>query len=118
MADEWIKVGMTFTVTLDIRLPDGTALLTLTDYTGHRIYYKRPDGKTSYIAVDTVTATTLKGTVDTTLNPISASNVPPRWANGYPGSWEFYPYVPGSGSIVFRGKEDIVIVHPEWRNPN
>jgi len=102
MADEWIKVGQTFTVTLDT-----TPLVTLTSYSGHLIYYKRPDGKTGTITPDSVGLTSMVGTVSTTLNPLT----------GTPGVWEFYPYCI-NGSIILRGKEDFVEVHPQFRNPN
>lgn len=118
MADEWINVGRDFTVTCDIRLPDGSALLTLSDQTGHLVYYKRPDGRTGALATPTnITATSLVGTVPLALNPLTVSNGG-KWKDGYPGSWEFYVYCVGSGgSVVFRSKPDILIVHPQWRTP-
>ena len=58
MADEWIKVGQTFSVTLDT-----TPLVTLLSYTGHLIFYKRPDGKTGSFAPDSVGLSSMVGTV-------------------------------------------------------
>lgn len=112
MANEWIKVGSTFTVTMDT-----TPLVTLTDYSGHLIYYRRPDGKTGTIVPDTVGASSLVGTVTITLNPLTNATGPDKWKNGYSGTWEFYPYCVGSGAVIYRGQEDFVVVHPEWRNP-
>lgn len=110
MADEYIKVGQTFTVTLST-----SPLITLDEYSGHLIYYKRPDGVTGTITPDSVSATAMIGTVSTTLNPLTVSGGPSKWANGYAGAWEFYPYCIGSGGAVFRGQEDVLIVHPQWR---
>ena len=118
MSNEYIKVGATFTVTLDIRNPaTQVAAIDLTNYSGHRVYYRRPDGKTGYLSVDSFTATTLVATVDTTLNPLTVSGGDPKWRSGYSGNWRFYPYVPGAGSVTFRGKDDIVVVHPSWAVP-
>ena len=45
MADEWIKVGSQFTVTLNTVDPiTGLPLITLTDWSGHLVKYRRPDG--------------------------------------------------------------------------
>jgi hypothetical protein len=107
MADEWIKVGSSFTVTMDTRDPvTHASLITLTDYTGHAGYYKRPDGKTGVIQATSHTADVIVITIPVSLNPLT----------GRAGQWEFYPYCLGSGSIAFHGKEDFVVVHPQFRN--
>lgn len=113
MADEWIKVGSSFTVTCDTRDPvTNLPLITLTDYTGHLVYYRRPGGKWGTLSPDSVTATAMVATVPASLNPLTGSG---RWPDGYAGNWEFYPYCQGSGSIEFHGKSDIVVVRSQWR---
>lgn len=115
MADEWFKVGSTFTVTCDTRDPrTGASLITLTNYSGHKVYAKRPDNRVFILDIDSVTADVLVATVTPTQNPLTGTG---KWANGYAGNWEFYPYCVGSGSITFHGKEAILVVHPQWRNP-
>ncbi len=112
MSDEWIKVGSTFTVTLDT-----TPLVTLTAYSGHLVKYKRPDGKTGTLTPDSVSASSVVATITPTINPLTNSSGPEKWRQGFAGAWEFYAYCVGSGSITFNSKEDIVIVHPQWRTP-
>jgi hypothetical protein len=117
MAYEWIKVGMGFRVTCDTRDPRTLeTLVDLTTLTGHLVYYKRPDGKTGSLTVDSYTSTAMVATVSATLNPLTVSSVLDKWKNGYHGPWEFYPYGLGAGSVPYRGKEGIVVVHPQWRN--
>lgn len=118
MANEWIPVGSAFTVTCNTVDPvTGAPLITLTDFSGHRVYYRRPDGVRGYLTPDQVTATTLIATVPLALNPVSIAYGDPKWAYGYAGNWEFYPYCVGAGSNTFRGKRAILIVHPEWSTP-
>lgn len=112
MADEYIKVGSTFTVTLDT-----TPLVTLDQYSGHRVYYRRPDGKQGYITPDSVGTSSMVATVSTTLNPLTVSTSQEKWRDGYAGNWEFYPYCQGAGSIAFHGQEAVLVVHPQWRTP-
>lgn len=112
MADEYIKVGSTFTVTLDT-----TPLTNLEDFSGWLVHYRRPDGTRGTLTPSTHTGSTMVAIVTPTINPLSVSTST-KWRDGYPGAWEFYPYVQGSGSIEYHGKEGIVNVHSQFRNPS
>lgn len=106
MTQAVIVVGQTFTVTCE------TSLASLGSYSNPRVYYKRPDGYQGYLT-PTVSGTTLIATVTPTVNPVNAT-----WRGepiGYPGTWRFYPYVEGSGTIVYRGQTDRVIVSKEYQ---
>lgn len=106
MADEFIKVGSTFDVTLDC-----SPLTGVNGYSNQRIYYRRPDGKTGYLTPTSLTNTAMVGRVTPTENPI------PTAANrAKAGAWQFYPYLTGSGTITYRGKEAVLVVHPEFRS--
>lgn len=98
MTQSVIVVGQSFTATCETNLPG------LSAYSNPRIYYKKPDGTKSYI-VPTVVGTTMIATVTPAINPV----------NGKAGKWTFYPYVEGSGSIIYRGKSDKVIVSEEYQ---
>jgi len=92
MTQAVIVVGQSFTVTCETSL-------TLATYSNPRVYYKRPDGMQGFLT-PTVSGTTMVGTITPTLNPLT----------GKAGVWRFYPYVTGSGTIVYRGETDKVIV--------
>lgn len=96
MTQAVIVVGQTFTVTCE------TGLASLGSYT-NTIKYKRPDGKQGTLT-PTVSGTTLIGTITPTENPVT----------GKPGTWYFYTNSV-SGSIVFKGQTDHVLVSEEFQ---
>jgi len=98
MTQAVIVVGQTFTATLE------TSLTSLSTYSNPRVYYKTPSGTKSYVT-PTIVGTTMVATITPTLNPVT----------GRAGTWTFYPYVEGSGTIVYRGKSDHVIVSEEYQ---
>lgn len=97
---EFIKVGSTFDVTCDC-----SPLTGVDGFSNPRVYYRRPDGKQGYITPDTVTDSTMVARITPTENPLT----------GRAGTWQFYPYLTGTGTIVYRGQEATLVVHPEYR---
>jgi hypothetical protein len=98
MTQAVIVVGQTFQVTLE------TSLASLGTYNNPRVYYKKPDGTKGYLT-PTISGTTMVATVTPSINPLT----------GRAGKWSFYPYVEGSGTIVYRGETDHVIVSEEYQ---
>lgn len=108
MTQAVIVVGQTFTATCE------TSLASLGSYANPRLYYERPDGFRSFVE-PTIVGTTMVGTITPALNPLTVSGGG-KWADGYAGTWRFYPYVEGSGTIVYRGKTDKVLVSKQFQD--
>ena len=98
MTQSIIVVGQTFTATLE------TSLASLGTYSNPRVYYKKPDGTKSYVT-PSISGTTMIATITPTINPVT----------GKAGKWTFYPYVEGTGTIVYRGASDHIIVSEEYQ---
>lgn len=96
----WINVGQDFQVRCDIQDPDAAAI-DAADYTGHLIYYKRPDGVHGSITPTSATGIYVTGLITLALNPLA----------GLAGVWEFYVLMT-SGSQTYRSKKTQLLVHP------
>lgn len=115
MSEIWIKVGQAFRATCDIRV-DGVAALDMTAGSAVVINYRRPDGTTGTLTPDILGAYTASALVTATLNPKAVTTGDPKWKNGYPGSWEFFPSGLDASGDPFEAKGDFVHVHSKFRN--